>query len=112
MENIMGLNCENMWLLVWCGCVIWFLVEVFRKPNSYKTAKKLFPYIRVTKSFTYSNSISAKDPFKTQPINKIMIMDIAKNLDNEYYVKYLLDGEEKTTEVDDFVDKYGEYYNL
>lgn len=113
MENIMVLNCEDICLLVWIFVDVLFLICILTyKSNTYKTAKKLIPYIGVKKSFTYSNSIFAKDPFATQPINEIMIMDIAPNLDNEYYVKYTLNGKIKTLQVDYFIEEYGEYYNL
>lgn len=78
------------------------------KPNNIKTARKLLSFIDQQKQCT----IQPKNPYKSPTTFNIKILGFKPNSNNEYYIKYLLDGEEKTAEVDDFVNLYGIYYGV
>lgn len=107
------MDLESIFISILCiVCLIgigWLQFKAITyKPNNIKTARKLLSFVDQQKQFT----IQPKNPYKYPTIFNIKILGFKPNSNNEYYVKYLLDGEEKTIEVDDFVNLYGIYYNL
>lgn len=107
----MGL--ESIFISILCvGCLIgigWLPFKAITyKPNNIKTAHKLSPFVGKRKRFT----MQPKNPYKHSTIFFIKILGFKSNSNKEYYVKYLLDGDVKTIEVDDFVNLYGKYYGI
>lgn len=107
------MDLESIFVSILCiGCFIgmgWLPFKALTyKPNNIKTARKLLSFVDQQKRFT----TQPKNPYKHSTAFFIKILGFKSNSNKEYYVKYLLDGEVKIDEVDDFVYKYGKYYGV